>query len=110
MENCAFHRYIEGIMDLVRETDLFIDRTEPFKLAKDEMQRDRLETILYTCTEAVRVVLLYLRPIMPEKADIGLGLLGLAPPENPLSEAGAWGGLTAGTKVCKGPPLFPRKQ
>ena len=110
MENCAFHRYIEGIMDLVGATDLFIDRTEPFKLAKDETRRDRLETILYTCTEAVRLVLLYLRPIMPEKADTGLGLLGLAPPVSPLSEAGAWGGLEAGTKVRKGPPLFPRKQ
>ncbi len=110
MENCAFHRYIEGIMNLVSATNSFIDHTVPFKLAKDESQRDRLGTILYICAEAVRIVLLYLRPIMPEKADVGRDLLSLSSSAKPLSEAGTWGGLTPGAKVRKGPPLFPRKQ
>jgi methionyl-tRNA synthetase len=90
MDDCAFHKYIENIMQLVNTTNRFIDSTEPFKLAKDESRTDELATILGTCAAAVKAVLTALRPIMPEKAEKGLMMM-----EN-----------------CgeKGEALFPRKQ
>ena len=69
MEICAFHTYLDKVVTLVAATDKYIDTTEPFKLAKDQRQRDRLGAILYTCVEAVRIVLLYLGPVMPESAE-----------------------------------------
>ena len=110
MNDCAFGRYIERVLELVDATNQFIDATEPFKLAKDESQRDRLGTILQTCAEAIRIVLVYLGPILPEKSATGLAMLGAAGDDVPLAEAGQWGRLQPGTTVQPGEPLFPRKQ
>ena len=57
----------------------------------------------------MRLILLYLRPVMPEKADAGLAQLGWAAGDEPLGQIGKWGVLAPGTKMEKGPPLFPRK-
>ena len=110
MEACRFHEYLDKTLALATATNVYIDRTEPFKLAKDESQRERLGTILYTCAEAVRIVMLHLQPVMPETAAKALEMLGLAVPEGLLSEEGKWGRMTPGTKMQKCDPLFPRKQ
>jgi methionyl-tRNA synthetase len=109
MEHCRFHVYLDLVADITSATNQYIDRTEPFKLAKDETQRERLGTILYTCAEAVRVLLVYLRPFMPETVDRGLAQIGWADTDAPLAETGAWGLLAAGTKTAQGDGLFPRK-
>jgi len=106
---CRFDRYLDGILGLVTATNRFIDVTEPFRLAKDDSQRERLAGILYPCAEAVRLILIYLRPVMPEAADRGLGQLGWAVPDAGLDEIGRWGVLPAGTRSEKGEALFPRK-
>ena len=108
MEACAFHLYLDKVLALASATNRYIDTTEPFKLAKDDSQRGRLATILYTCAEALRVILLYLRPFMPETTQRGLEQIGWPPPDSPLHEVGAWGVLPAGVKTQKGQPLFPR--
>ncbi|MBN1941991.1 MAG: methionine--tRNA ligase [Phycisphaerae bacterium] len=110
MDACAFGRYLDAISALVGATNKFIDDTEPFKLAKDESRRARLATVLYTCAEAVRIVLLYLAPVMPDKAVEGLARLGLEKTEEHLSEIACWGGLKPGTNVSPGEPLFPRAE
>ena len=109
MEACRFHTYLDKIFALATATNRYIDRTEPFILAKDPSRRDRLETILYTCAEAVRLVLLYLRPLMPEAAERGLAQLGWSCDERPLAEAAQWGVLEAGTRTAQSDALFPRK-
>jgi len=109
MSRCAFHSYIEKLLQLSVATNRFIDATEPFKLAKDDSQRQRLGEILYTCAEAVRIVLTYLAPIMPNAARRGLEQLGCERQGLELARVGKWGVLAAGAKVCKGEPLFPRK-
>ena len=106
---CQLHAYIERIWALVDATNRYIDVTAPFKLAKDPAQRDRLATILYTCAEACRLVLLYLWPIMPTTCDKGLAQLGQQGAELRIDKLGAWGSLQPGTAVVKGEGLFPRK-
>jgi len=108
MKDCGFHRYIEKIMLLVTRANRFIEVTEPFKLAKDQSQKDRLAAILYTCTEAVRIVLSYLCPIMPEKSAAGLEALGGNKMVS-LQEAEKWGVIKPGDTITKNPPMFPRK-
>ncbi len=110
MSNCAFHRYIDKIIALADATNQFIDKTEPFRLAKDPSQKQRLGEILYTCAEALRIALLFLEPIMPEASRRGLAQLGLRGVATPLMEKARWGQLLPGTRVKKGDPLFPRKQ
>lgn len=110
MDSLQLHAYIEAVMDLVDRTNKFIEVTEPFRLAKDDSQRDRLAAIMYTCAEAVRIILLYLRAVMPETCEKGLCALGCPSTDQPLAEAGAWGQLVAGTTTEKIDPLFPRKK
>ncbi len=110
MADCAFHTYLDKVMALVDATNRFIDRTEPFKLAKDDSQRARLGTILYVSAEAVRMILLYLSPFMPTAAATGLAQLGWPADDRPLGEIGGWGVLPAGTSLKPGDPLFPRKE
>ena len=108
MESCGFYVYLEKIANLVGATNRYIDVTAPFKL-KDESQRDRLGTILYTCAEAVRLTLLYLEPIMPATAARGLEQLGYVRPAGRLDELGRWGMIESGAQTVKGEGLFPRK-
>jgi len=116
MAGCDFHAYLADILELVRRTNIFIENTQPFSLAKDASRREELQSILHVCAEAVRIVLLYLAPVMPEAAARGLAQLGWrkpdARPEDPathLGELGRWGGCLVGCKVTKGEALFPRK-
>ena len=110
MAACEFHAYLDELFKLVRQTNIYMDSTQPFMLAKIPEERERLEPILYTCAEAVRIVLLYLRPIMPEAADVGLAQLGWQVPDESLDELGQWGVLPAYTQTQPGEALFPRKQ
>ncbi|HPS52732.1 MAG TPA: methionine--tRNA ligase [Phycisphaerae bacterium] len=105
MAHCAFSKYTDNVMALVTATNTFIDQTEPFRLAKDESQKPRLATIMNTCAQAVRIVLQYLAPFMPEKTAQGLATLGCR-----TGELGKFGELPAGTAVNPGEPLFMRKQ
>ena len=110
MKACAFDEYLQKVSDLTTATNRYIESTQPFKLANDDSQRNRLGTILYTCAEAVRIILLYLQPFMPKTSERGLAALGVTHQSRPLSEIGRWGGLTAGTKITACEPLFPRKK
>ena len=109
MNACKFHVYLDNITALTAATNRYIDTTEPFKLAKDDSQRDRLATILHTCAEAVRIILLYLTPVMPTKAAAGLAQLGCDHPAATLDELGQWGEILAGANTQKADALFPRK-
>lgn len=108
MADCAFHQYLNGVMNLVDATNRFIDTTEPFRLAKEETQKPRLESILGTCAESLRLVLLYLRPVLVDKADAGLALLGRTVDAAPLQDAGRWGADARPAVVTAPEPLFPR--
>ncbi len=110
MGACAFEVYLDKITALVTATNKYIDVTEPFKLAKDDSQRQRLGTILYTCAEAVRIILLYLNPIMPDTTSAGLKQLGWELPPDAIACCGGWGQIAPGTQTREAEPLFPRKQ
>lgn len=100
---------IEAALSIIRHVDAYINRTEPFKLAKDESRRDELATILYQCAEAVRIASLLLWPVMPEKMDQLWSALGLSidPNAQSFADLAHWGTLKPGTRVEK-VALFPR--
>ncbi|MCH2173205.1 methionine--tRNA ligase [Myxococcota bacterium] len=105
-------------LDLVRAIDAFIEETQPFKLAKQEGTEERVAEILYSCAETYRLASLLLWPTLPQKMEEVWRRMGLeeytvrlADPEGPgLADCMAWGGLSAGASIEKGPPLFARIQ
>ncbi|MEA1927231.1 MAG: class I tRNA ligase family protein, partial [Candidatus Auribacterota bacterium] len=103
--------YINEIIKLETTTNRYIEKTQPFKLARDDSAEERLSEILSTCAEAVRIILLYLQPIMPEKAIEGLKMLGVeSPDEKEYKLPPIWGGYRWKKPVRKGNPLFPKRK
>ncbi|MEO7863128.1 MAG: methionine--tRNA ligase, partial [Nitrospirales bacterium] len=108
-----FHRALNEIWKLVRQTNLFLEQMAPWSLAKKEREKDKLATVLYTAAEALRHIARYLSPFMPSAAEniyhqLGLGSL----PSDALkngSTSERWGGnLQIGSPIKKGQSLFPR--
>ena len=60
---------IDEIFDTLRASNKYIDDTMPWNLAKDEVLKDRLETVLYNLLEGIRVCSQFLKPYLPSTAD-----------------------------------------
>ena len=102
-------RIMEAVWVLVRQANKFIETQAPWVLAKEETRRTELEETLYGLLETMRHVSILVYPVMPERAEEMWNQLGL---EGQVSEQRkgnlVWGGLSAGTKVRPGDPVFPR--
>src|SRR5690606_11666859 len=64
-------------VEMARACNAYIDATQPFKLAKDESQSARLDTVLALATRGIYAALVGLLPVLPEKAKAGLEQLGV---------------------------------
>ncbi|MFM8359724.1 MAG: class I tRNA ligase family protein, partial [Verrucomicrobiota bacterium] len=97
-----------AIWGLVNRANQYVEQTQPFKLAKDPAQAERLDAVLYNLVESCRILAVLLWPFMPGTATRIQAQLGLTGEPNVWTGA-AWGGLTAGHRVGNPEPLFPRK-
>ncbi|HSH15626.1 MAG TPA: methionine--tRNA ligase, partial [Verrucomicrobiae bacterium] len=99
---------LKAIWELVTELNVYIQKTEPFRLAKDPAQAARLDEVLYNLAEGCRVLAVLLWPFLPSSAEKIYAQLNLSSKPDKLAAA-AWGGLPEG-QLCGAPqPLFPRK-
>ncbi|MGO1853476.1 MAG: methionine--tRNA ligase [Microbacteriaceae bacterium] len=113
MEQFRIDEAISSIWTIVDALNHYITENEPWALARDEEQRGRLGTVLYTCADGLRALAVLLSPVMPQSTGKLWSALGLAEAlgdlrAQPLREAGAWGVLAPGTTVQALAPLFPR--
>jgi methionyl-tRNA synthetase len=113
IEAFAIHEAIAAVWELVDALNGYITEQEPWALAKDPEQRERLATVLYTVTEGLRALAVLLAPVIPQAtaklwtalgAEAALGALSA----QPIREAGDWGRLPAGTEQQPLAVLFPR--
>lgn len=100
-------------IQIVELVDVFINDSEPFRLAKDPSRMNEVSSILYRSLEAVRVASSLLLPIMPTKAaELLSNTMQLHGPEevyeHTMDDLSQWGLLTPGAHVPKLAP-FPRK-
>lgn len=104
---------VASIWRIVEALNGYITEQEPWAVAKDEKQRERLGTILNTSAEGLRVLAVTLHPVMPKSTQIlwdsfnVTGTLGDVA-EQRIDEVAAWGRLPIGTPITKVPSLFPR--
>jgi methionyl-tRNA synthetase len=113
VDRVAPHEALNAVWTLVDAVNGYITEQQPWAVAKDEAQRERLATILYASAEALRVLAVLLNPAMPKAcariwealgAEESLGTLD----RQPVRDAGRWGQLVPGAAVTKGAALFPR--
>ncbi|WP_419779880.1 methionine--tRNA ligase [Maridesulfovibrio sp.] len=105
-----FSRGLEGLWELVRGLNKYIDTTQPWTLYKEE-NLSRLGTVMYVLLENMRKIAVHLWPVMPEASEKMLEQLGIkfAPEKvNLQGEIDVWGLLDPGTEVVKKSNLFPR--
>lgn len=93
---------------LIAKANQYIDRTAPFKLAKQPGQADRLDQILYNLAETVRILAILIWPTLPNTAERIFTQLGIEGKPDRLADA-VWGQLPEGRPIGKPQPLFPRK-
>ena len=103
----ALNAALAQVMDALTAVNGYLERTAPWTQAKQGRQ-ERVETILYTAGEALRLAAVLLAPVMPEKSAEIWRRLGWQAPED-LSRGLAWGGWQPGSPVQAGDGLFPRK-
>lgn len=60
---------VEAVMTLARRCNKYIDETAPWALAKDEAQKERLNTVLYNLLECIRLLGIMLSPVIPDSCD-----------------------------------------
>jgi methionyl-tRNA synthetase len=99
---------IETAMNFVRDLNRYIAESAPWALAKSDETARRLDTVLYTAAEGLRVASVALEAVIPGKAKELRAQLGLGAQTYPLT--GAWGLLPAGTPVVGGAILFPKPE
>ena len=107
MEHYEFSVALEAIWKLIRRTNKYVDETEPWKLAKDEDKKDRLNTVLYNLAESLRIVSVLIYPFIKETSLKIREQLGL---DSKVSweDSRVFGLLPDDTKVRKGEVIFPR--
>jgi len=103
LDRAELTQALEVIWKLVRRLNQYVEESRPWDLAKDEAQAKRLDVVLYSLAEALRVTSLLLVPYLPDSA--GRLLDGLGEQGRELAELGSRAG---GQRVEKLPPLFPK--
>ena len=110
MSKVDFTGAVEAVQALAHRANLYIDETEPFRMAKDPERADELAAVMYNLLEAIRIIALYLAPFMPNTSAEVYKRLGLGDITSvtDIEAATKWGLLPAGNAVEKGEALFPR--
>lgn len=109
MDQLDYSNALEEIWKVVRRTNKYIDETMPWVLAKDENNKDRLDTVLYNLADAIRIISILIQPFMHATSRKIWTQLGIDHGQGTAWEdTFAFDKLPSGVKVHKQPPLFPR--
>lgn len=109
MGRLSFNNVLDKIWFVINHANKLIEDEAPWNLWK-KRDIEKLSCVLYTLAEALRIIAIYLFPFIPSAAEEIWRQLNV---EGDLSRAnlekeGKWGLLSPGTKIKKGPALFPR--
>ena len=107
-----FSTGIGAVNGFVEAVNRYVTEQEPWKVAKDESQTERLHTILYVLCDSLRAIAVLHHALMPRVTalmweQIGAVVLGDISAQR-VQETAAWGQLPVGARVTKGEILFPR--
>jgi methionyl-tRNA synthetase len=99
----------------VRDLNKYVAESKPWELARKPEDSSRLDTVLYTLIEGLRIASLLLEPVIPVKAielRTQLGLEARSATDATSNRDGMnsleWGGTPAGTRIQTGAILFPK--
>jgi len=103
LDRAELTQALEVAWTLVRRLNRYVEETQPWVLAKDEADPERLDEVLYNLVEGLRVTTLLLVPYLPQTSETLLAVL--AEEGRALADFGSRPG---GQSVERVPPLFPK--
>jgi methionyl-tRNA synthetase len=89
----------------VKRLNAYVQDEQPWTLAKDEAQSEKLDSVLYALAEGLRVVSVLLHPFLPDSAEKLLAALGR---EDRSLESARFGAVPGGAKIGELAQLFPK--
>lgn len=109
LDEMEFSIALSSIWQLISRTNKYIDETEPWVLAKDPAQKERLGNIMAHLVESLRTTAIILQPFITDAPQEVFKQLGITDDElKTWDSAYEQGVVSAGTMVQKGEPIFPR--
>lgn len=108
MNDYAFDDALKAIWEFIGRANKYIDETMPWKLAKDDSQSAKLDTVLMSLYEALRLTAMLIAPVMPSTSKRIWLQLGID--EEPVKsqiDMFRWGD-GAGKTIGESEVLFPR--
>lgn len=106
MEAFATQAALESTWEIIIRCNAYVEENAPWKLAKDPASAEKLDEVLYSLAESLRIVSLLLTPFLPASADAIRSQLAWDGPVR-LDQCG-WGGLADGHRLGDPVPVFPR--
>jgi len=106
MNDLKVSEAIEAIIELFRKCNKYIDLTEPWILAKNDEQKERLSTVLYNLIESIRIGAILLQAFIPETSKKILSQINAE--DIKYEDAKVFGKYKNGTKLNKAEILFAR--
>jgi methionyl-tRNA synthetase len=104
-----FNRALEVLWSVVDACNRYVERTEPFKLARDAANAARVASIMRHLCEALVHISVCLEPVCPAAVEKMRAQLQWERPDGFTFDDLKWGLLPDGHRIGKGQPLFPRK-
>jgi len=109
MDRLALHEGAAAAYRVIDAANEYIAETEPWVLARDPAQAERLTGVLYDVTEAVRVAAVLLSPVMPGSSAEILRRMGAEPGGDGLRLARDTAWRTGASRtVARAGALWPR--
>ena len=107
LDEAEITQALDRIWQRVRRLNRYVEENAPWQLAKDPEQAEKLNTVLRSLAEGLRVLTVLLTPYIPESAEKLLDALGA--PETDIAGA-VYGSHPGGQPVQKLAPLFPKPE
>ena len=110
MNEFQFSEALKDIWKFIGKMNKYIDECEPWNLAKDEKNVDRLSTVMYNLVDSLYKISLLISPFMPDTAEKMVEQLGLKVDFGTLKlkDIEKWGSYPVGNKLNEAVPIFPR--
>ena len=108
MSEQRVHETVNAIFSVIRLANKYIDLTEPWKLNKDPNAKDKLDTVLYTLSETVRICTVLLQAYLVETPAKIFEKFGYKENLQTFDSVKEFSFKNFGLSVNKGENLFPR--
>ncbi|GHU50975.1 methionine--tRNA ligase [Clostridia bacterium] len=107
IEKLLFSDALAEIWNFIRRMNKYTDETQPWVLAKDGSQSDKLAGVLYNLAESLRVISILIAPFMPNTPKEIRRQLNITSGTD-WDDAKTFGLIPKIVKITKGDVIFPR--